>query len=116
MPSTIRGSDDFETEKYRSLQDRTWQDVSGSRSPGVVYTNTTGIEIEVHASCRQTSSGNSQYAQITIDGEDLKGSSNYGSGLYGYAAVQATVPNGSTYEVKFFTSGSITDRVWKELR
>lgn len=78
---------------------QTWQDVSGSRSSGVTYTNTTGRPI--YLSAGQTSfTGRS----LTVDGAVV--STNSGD----TSNVVAIIPPGSTYSINAGTS------YWFELR
>ena len=88
--------------------DQTWQDVTASRSAGVTYTNTTGKPIQVVFTCI-TGTG-SVYGYINGI-EFILGS---GSGTYFNASTMyIIVPNGSTYKVSSFGSGS---QKWLELR
>jgi hypothetical protein len=78
---------------------QTWQNVAGSRTAGVTYTNTTGRPIVV--SLGQTSfTGRS----IVVDGLTIATNSGDTSNA------QAIVPNGSTYSTGFAVT------YWLELR
>ena len=84
---------------------QTWQNVTGSRSAGTTYTNSTGKPISVSLSCLGTAS-----ASFSIDGIQV-------SEIGGSASVRGMmggiVPNGSSY----IASGSgLTIDVWAELR
>jgi hypothetical protein len=84
---------------------QTWQNVTGSRSAGTTYTNSTGKPIFVSLSCLGTAS-----ASFSIDGIQVSeiGGSGPVRGMMG-----GIVPNGSTY----VTGGSgLTIDVWAELR
>jgi hypothetical protein len=83
---------------------QTWQNVTGSRSAGTTYTNSTGKPIFVSLSCVGSST-----ATFSIDGIQVSeiGGSSAVRGMMG-----GIVPNGSTY----VTGGSVTIDVWAELR
>jgi hypothetical protein len=87
---------------------QTWTDVSGSRSVGVTYTNSTGRPILVLVTLVNTGG-----AWMYINGNlvirqfyDV----NTGAGQVGYSFVTAIIPNGATYLV---TSGNLS--TWWEL-
>ena len=88
---------------------QTWQDVTGSRSSGVTYTNNTGKPITVIVSIRDSNlyDGVLVYVGgvVIIDVDDI--------GAQGTTPYTFVVPNGSTYSV---TVNSNTIRHWSELR
>jgi len=86
---------------------QTWQDVSGSRSASVVYTNTTGKPIQVNI---WTDAISSATADIAVDGA-TRAFSDFGSGVIGNSFATVIVPNNSTYE---YTGSTILE--WHELR
>ena len=92
---------------------QTWQNVTGSRSAGVTYTNTTGRPINVVVSGRSTSTSCQMTLTVSgvVAGESYyflsAGSSNIGS------SVSAVVPNGATYIV---AASLYTISIWSELR
>lgn len=89
---------------------QTWQNVEGSRSLGVTYTNTTGKPIMVYVSAYSDTIFTVFY--FTIDGmTTIYGRNAMGTGTNGYASASLIVPNGSTYR---FTGGTIYS--WLELR
>jgi hypothetical protein len=88
---------------------QTWQNVAGSRSTGVVYTNTTGKPIEILITLVNTNG-----AWLYINGNlvirqfyDV----NTGAGQQGFSYLTAIIPDGNTYEA---TSGGVY--TWWELR
>jgi hypothetical protein len=88
---------------------QTWQDVSGSRSLGTTYTNSTGKPIMVSVT---TYGGYNPSTSITVGGVLVSFSEpNTNGGNNAYASAQAIVPNGATYVV----NGS-TVYLWAELR
>lgn len=87
---------------------QTLQNVIGSRSLGVNYTNTTGRTIWVHVRTGSDTSANS--ITITVGAESVTGNA-AGSSVNSTRFVQAIVPPGVVYQV----SGS-TPAEWKELR
>jgi hypothetical protein len=90
---------------------QTWQDVTGSRSAGTNYYNTTGKPIAVSAYC-PSSTDAVVYLQMLVNGVQI-GRGGYGRsgvGDNGADTVFAIVPPGSVYTV----TGSVA--VWAELR
>jgi len=85
---------------------QTWTVVTGSRSSGVTYTNTTGRPIDI--SILQTASG-IQTGIITVAGVVADTVSGNGVPL----TLRTVVPNGSTYILSGLT-GSLA--AWSELR
>jgi hypothetical protein len=79
---------------------QTWQALSGSRSTGVTYTNSTGLPIMV---CISTGGGQGDLSVNGINLARFDGS--------GYQTGSAIVPNGNTYSL---SGGSIV--FWAELR
>lgn len=92
---------------------QTWQNVSASRATGTTYTNTTGKPILV--SVFGSSVTNSGFYLI-VDGVTVSW-----TGWFSLAGGQVTgtttavVPNGSTYSVSGWVSGSLYAG-WSELR
>lgn len=87
---------------------QTWQDVTGSRSFGVTYTNTTGRPIMV--SLYPGALSNRTYS-LTVNGQQIA------SVAYGTATVQVPmvgiIPTGATYQA---STDSGTLEKWTELR
>ena len=81
--------------------DQTWQDMTSSRSIGVVYTNTTGKPIQLLLDFVRPSA--SWSVNVRINGVTINGAG-------GYCPV---IPNNSTYQV--ITTG-ISSVNWRELR
>jgi hypothetical protein len=92
---------------------QTWQDVTGSRSAGTTYTNSTGKPIFI--SVAGSGSPNAGAMSMTVDGVLLgtQGSAAVSSGVF-YATMTAIVPNSSTYRVDNVNSWSLGR--WVELR
>jgi hypothetical protein len=83
---------------------QTWQDVSGSRTAGVTYTNSTGKPIMV--STRTTATATD--FNITVDGVTTALVTNISTTRMFMTTI---VPNGSTYSVSGYQAG-----FWSELR
>lgn len=89
---------------------QTWQNLTGSRSLGTTYTNTTGRPIMVNITPAQGSGGRGDM----IVGGVVVGS--YASNSTGYSStLSAIVPHGATYRYTV-TSGTQTLSSWAELR
>lgn len=79
---------------------QTWQNVTGSRSSGVTYTNSTGKPIAVSAySASSAYSGISMYVAGNLIAVSENG---YHPGGTGKSLVFAVVPDGTTYRVDSF--------------
>lgn len=87
---------------------QTWQNLSASRAPGVVYTNTTGRPIMVNISANPTGSTIS----ASVDGVQV-GITTTVSGYSNYQTMSFIVPAGSSYTTSA-VAGSIN--YWAELR
>ena len=87
---------------------QTWQNMSGSRSPGVVYTNTTGRPIMVNITFNPTGST----ASVSVAGVQV-GATTTVSGYSNYQTISFIVPNGNSYQSSNI-AGSIN--YWAELR
>jgi hypothetical protein len=92
---------------------QTWQDVSGSRSTGTSYQNTTGKPIQVAVSARtsgvqyfQVSSNNSTWINVAYFPK--------GAGDDTQSNAQVIVPNNYYYRIPSANVGSID--FWAELR
>lgn len=90
---------------------QSWQDVSGSRAKGTIYTNTSGKAILVSVS--STAHGSNTQCNIDIDGVEIERSQS-GGGSSNVSSVQALVPDGSTYEVN--GNGNFSVGTWMELK
>lgn len=92
--------------------DRTWTDVTGSRTQGIVYTNSTGEDIEVLMTWR----GGGSYGgyDVEIDGNLVSEVQFTGPNTSYADAVSFIVPDSSTYEVSQSGSGAL--QKWWELR
>jgi hypothetical protein len=88
---------------------QTWQDVTGSRTPGTTYTNSTGKPIQVIAQFRSSSQTN--FATGTINGIAMKGTTTTSSAHW--STITYIVPNGNTYSADMT---SIVETIWLELR
>ena len=87
---------------------QTWQNMSGSRSPGVVYTNTTGRPIMVNITFNPTGST----ASVSVAGVQV-GATTTVSGYSNYQTISFIVPTGNSYQSSNI-AGSIN--YWAELR
>jgi len=90
---------------------QTWTNVSGSRTAGTTYTNSTGKPIQVIASFQASAQTN--FAQGTINGLTVYGSVTTGSTQWG--TISYIVPNGNTYSATM-NGGGVTATNWLELR
>jgi len=90
--------------------DQTWQDVTSSRTPEVIYTNTSGRPICVKVTHGEASSYNRLYVDgLVVDESYLN------SGYALFITVSAIVPSGSNY--KLLATGEPGAYVrWMELR
>lgn len=90
---------------------QTWQNVAGSRTSGVTYTNTTGkpIMVSISATVLNTSIWIAYVSGIVVI-------YNNGSGATSNAPMTGTfiVPNGANYSLS--VSGGSTVAYWAELR
>ena len=87
---------------------QTWQNVTGSRTTGTTYTNTTGKPIFVHMVASQSANTN---GLLTVNGVGLQ-STYIGNNLNGwYCQISSIIPPGGTY---VFTGGTVA--TWAELR
>lgn len=86
--------------------EQTWQDVTGSRASGVVYTNTTGRPIQVTVNVNDSGGGawNFVLNGTALSWNDQGGSTDFASFI---------IPNGNTYQVN---RGAHTIAKWMELR
>ena len=94
---------------------QTWQNVTGSRSTGVTYTNTTGKPLFLYV-CDSGDDASYKYASGWIDGIRVylyRDGSSGGSGYSG-AVLNLFVPAGSTYKVQ--NDGNFTMKTWFEFR
>ena len=85
---------------------QTWQDVTGSRTSGVAYTNSTGRPIQVTVNVNDSGGGawNFVLNGTTLSWDDMGGSTDFASFV---------IPNGNTYQVN---RGAHTIAKWMELR
>lgn len=89
---------------------QTWQDVTSSRTPGVIYTNTSGRPICVKVTHGEGDSYNRLYVDGLVVDESYQGTN-----IALYTTVSAIVPSGSTYQL--FNTGEPGAYVrWMELR
>jgi len=85
---------------------QTWQNVSGSRTPGVTYTNNTSLPITVHFIASDTVGASGADINITVGGLIVARERNVGnSGLGGASTCSAVVPAGETYVLGYTNYG-----------
>ena len=85
---------------------QTWQDVTGSRTSGTLYTNSTGKPIQVAYSLLSSSTSN-----LTIE---VGGVTIYSlTGVQFSQSMSFIVPNGATYRI---TVTNVLSAIWAELR
>jgi hypothetical protein len=92
---------------------QTWQDVTGSRSVGTTYTNSTGKPIMVAITYVATSSGD-YGGNIDVGGVRVATANDYAANSGYITTVSAIVPNGSTYAGSY--NRHVTLQSWVELR
>jgi hypothetical protein len=110
MPSTIRGSDNFESDDVIGLG-QTWQDVTGSRVSGTVYTNTTGKPIQLAISLTLTASVNTTFE---ISGAPMINIGGSGASATMTPSIYPIIPAGATY--RLVTAAGMSIVRWAELR
>lgn len=109
-PSTVQGQGGNALAAMGSFgYGQTIQDLTGSRSIGTTFTNTTGRSILVNVNC--TSTAGSQSIKMTIGGIIFIGASQSGAGLS--VAGLFIIPHGETYVLN---AGSYTLNKWLEIR
>lgn len=117
MPSTIRGSDNFDSGLDLGVgQGQSWQNVTASRALGTTYTNTTGKPILVNVFIKYGGGGGGNGGNLYVNG--IKVATCYETGYTIGFTLSAIVPNGATYMADGILSGyvnSILD-TWVELR
>lgn len=91
---------------------QTWQNVTGSRTVGVTYTNTTGRPIVVNVT---NSGGTSNAITLSVDGINIA-YHNYNASSGGAGWVSGIVPSGSRYVITTSGSSGASINVWAELR
>ena len=96
---------------------QTWQDVTGSRSIGGTYTNSTGRPIMVSIVVRITLSLTTASFRIDVGGVTANACLGYGNTgtIYTNQNMTVIVPDGSTYILQR-TSGTQAMINWYELR
>jgi hypothetical protein len=91
--------------------DQSWTDVSGSRTFGVSYTNSTAKPIQILVGASTTGAGGG--VALTINGVVLPGSFAYSPAVTVFSAT-AIVPVGATYAASAYGGASYAS--WHELR
>jgi hypothetical protein len=96
---------------------QSWQNVLGSRSSGVTYTNTTGKPIQVAVEAiSSTTTGHNVAITFEVSGLAVAESNSQSSGNSVSANTFIIVPAGSTYEATISGTGSPSLNKWMELR
>jgi hypothetical protein len=90
---------------------QTWQNVTGSRSLGTTYTNSTGKPIFVYIVVSLSGNGDTV---LTLNGVTLDGPASSAGGTV-YTPCSFIVPNGNTYNLTA-TGGTVGVTAWGELR
>lgn len=88
---------------------QTWQDVTGSRTIGTIYTNSTGKPIALNVYSIQSVAS---LITATVAGVPVKGSQSQAGGGH---SIFAIAPNGATYSVTV-SGGTTSGLSWIELR
>lgn len=108
MPSTIRGSDNFDSLIHQGIGvNQTWQDVTASRAFGVTYTNTGSKPIVFSV---KPGSGTG-YISLLVGGTEVAYATS-GSGVLATGTV--IVPPGGTYRANIISGSPAIS--WVELR
>lgn len=95
---------------------QTWQNVTGSRTAGTNYTNSTGRPILVSITSATATSGYG-YLTLVIDGITVQNYTFSSGGVNFGACVSSVVPAGSVYSItNSFGSAGGGVSVWAELR
>lgn len=90
-----------------------WQNVTGSRSAGVTYYNTSGRSILVNVSLAQLSTSNVQ-SELKVNGVVVANSSQSGGAVSAVAnTMTALIPIGGSYLVTSFLAGLLS---WVEMK
>lgn len=95
--------------------EQSWTDVTGSRSLGVTYTNSTGRPIVISVTNNTTSDTATVELNITIDGA-VRATQHIGrtDNVTDEVNITTIVPNGSTYSADGASVGQLLS--WQELR
>jgi hypothetical protein len=100
----------------KSMSERSWQDVVGSRASETIYTNNTGYDIEVSISVISNATAQGLILSFEIDSVSiLTEKITSTTGNLDRISVNITVPNGSDYQVLPLEGSSTIDK-WMELR
>lgn len=89
---------------------QTWQDVTGSRSGGSTYTNSTGRPIMVSVNTNSTTNTVTT-TTLTVAGLAVSSNGSQGGNTNGVTAI---VPSGATYSVSIGSGSTLSG--WFELR
>lgn len=104
MPSTVRGSDNFDSK----VATRRYHTITG-RVHNQDYTNDLEYEIEVAVSV----SGNGSFVALTVDGTTVSYFDMFDNGNY-QVTVSGKVPPGSTYRI--IKGNTDTIQFWREYK
>lgn len=108
--SAVTSSHDYKLANSCIGVGQTWQDMTGSRSIGTTYTNSTGKPIQVAISGNTTSGTVTRfYINSALAGHDSGNNGVLNQWSY-------IIPNGATYEVDYTTGGTYVMSTWMELR
>lgn len=111
---TSNGTTWTSAENARIGVGQTWQDVTGSRSLGTTYTNSTGKPIMV-AITNYNGGANGVFLNITVAGVAILTNGGWPGGANAmYATGTVIVPDGATYSANASGGGSLNK--WIELR
>ena len=93
---------------------QTWQDVTGSRSVGTTYTNSTGKPISVQVVFISNGSSGDFGGYFVVGGVTVAQQNNYQANAGYKTTVGGIVPAGATYSAQFFRGANLSQ--WCELR
>ena len=106
MPSTIRGSNNFDS-AWGNAQ--TWTNVTASRAFNTTYTNSSGAPIFVTITAQMA---NGSPLQVTVGGLSFNATSGFTNGAQ--SQISLIVPNGITYSASSANTSALS--FWMELR
>lgn len=116
MPSTIRGSDSFDSGQVVG-PGQSWQLVTSSRALGTTYTNTTGKYIMFAVTLYNTAGSGNKRLNMYINGVIVIAQSSFSTTGDTYVSGSLLVPPGATYSADSAGSGvTMTLNNWWELR
>jgi hypothetical protein len=112
--STAIASTAFVNQEAFGVGGQTWQNVTGSRSLGIAYTNSTGRPIEVSVSSANAGPGNGGAIVAIVGGVQVAQDDNYNINYQNHVCF--IVPPGAIYQVNNNGTTNQTLNLWSECR